>query len=625
MDIDDALDQLEKKLSSPPQYPVNHDLSTTNTDIIFDQLQQADVSTNSINENKYSPSYTVDELLLLDSNDDNDKTNNDNKLEKLKQDILKLYAVNTILPTPISTADEHLTSDLPDVITQSSADVNDAIVEQEDINTLNNNHHDNDDIVSILDVVQNSDQILDNIQSHNERIDLLPDLTNIESKTIENDQQQSVLDHIVEQQEIHVENELTDQRVEIEDEPDLLLQTIDDSNESNILFTNQVKYNIDDTNNNQQNEDFLLPSNETEVSLINDFFSTVPDVVNQQYKDDVDLVCSQHEDILYNSNNNENMILQEFDLVKNTISDDDQMPIELENNNNNNSNYNYDNSNNSMQIPPPQYELEQIVKSDTIEKPHDIEEQVKSSNEDGFHFLEELLATLPPSSSTVTTAEEPFYHFSSEQVDKIDMLLKQIVDDHQHQELSPQAQSNELTHEEICTMDLEHRYNNNDINNIAEQVDNSCTSATISFQSDDKQNQSEITQENELSESTTDQDLHEKLLQAESEWSSLSENDRTLGQVCPQWMNDQEAAACMKCTTRFTLTRRRHHCRACGKIFCSACCSQKAKLIHLDNREDRACNDCVQTINKVEQLFTFLRQNQKPRSSVLRKRTVRKA
>ncbi len=34
----------------------------------------------------------------------------------------------------------------------------------------------------------------------------------------------------------------------------------------------------------------------------------------------------------------------------------------------------------------------------------------------------------------------------------------------------------------------------------------------------------------------------------------------------------------MKCLTKFSFRKRRHHCRACGLIFCSTCCSQKLIL-----------------------------------------------
>ena len=39
-----------------------------------------------------------------------------------------------------------------------------------------------------------------------------------------------------------------------------------------------------------------------------------------------------------------------------------------------------------------------------------------------------------------------------------------------------------------------------------------------------------------------------------------------LGKVAPVWLPDASAPRCMHCQCRFTFTRRRHHCRACGKV-----------------------------------------------------------
>ncbi|XP_070954855.1 zinc finger FYVE domain-containing protein 16 isoform X3 [Macaca nemestrina] len=72
-----------------------------------------------------------------------------------------------------------------------------------------------------------------------------------------------------------------------------------------------------------------------------------------------------------------------------------------------------------------------------------------------------------------------------------------------------------------------------------------------------------------------------------------------LGQKQPTWVPDSEAPNCMNCQVKFTFTKRRHHCRACGKVFCGVCCSRKSKLQYLE-KEARVCVVCYETISKGE-------------------------
>ncbi|XP_053549452.1 zinc finger FYVE domain-containing protein 9 [Bombina bombina] len=76
----------------------------------------------------------------------------------------------------------------------------------------------------------------------------------------------------------------------------------------------------------------------------------------------------------------------------------------------------------------------------------------------------------------------------------------------------------------------------------------------------------------------------------------------TLGEVAPVWVPDSQAPNCMKCEAKFTFTKRRHHCRACGKVFCAACCSLKCKLLYMDKKEARVCVICHSVLIKAQAL-----------------------
>ncbi|XP_017287740.1 zinc finger FYVE domain-containing protein 16 [Kryptolebias marmoratus] len=72
-----------------------------------------------------------------------------------------------------------------------------------------------------------------------------------------------------------------------------------------------------------------------------------------------------------------------------------------------------------------------------------------------------------------------------------------------------------------------------------------------------------------------------------------------LGSKQPKWVPDSEAPSCMNCEQRFTFTKRRHHCRACGKVYCAACCNRKCILKYM-GKEARVCILCFVTINKAQ-------------------------
>ncbi|XP_015115390.1 RUN and FYVE domain-containing protein 2 isoform X2 [Diachasma alloeum] len=57
------------------------------------------------------------------------------------------------------------------------------------------------------------------------------------------------------------------------------------------------------------------------------------------------------------------------------------------------------------------------------------------------------------------------------------------------------------------------------------------------------------------------------------------------------WANDRLVTHCKGCTREFNLTRRKHHCRNCGKIFCNAC-SDNTIAMSNSAKPVRVCDEC---------------------------------
>jgi len=63
-----------------------------------------------------------------------------------------------------------------------------------------------------------------------------------------------------------------------------------------------------------------------------------------------------------------------------------------------------------------------------------------------------------------------------------------------------------------------------------------------------------------------------------------------------EWVQDKDSDSCMLCYEKFSLTRRRHHCRNCGKLVCASCSSNKAKVKE-DKRAERVCDTCFELVS----------------------------
>eukprot|EP01063_Lacrimia_lanifica_P009612 TRINITY_DN16553_c1_g1_i1.p1 TRINITY_DN16553_c1_g1~~TRINITY_DN16553_c1_g1_i1.p1 ORF type:complete len:263 (+),score=46.14 TRINITY_DN16553_c1_g1_i1:56-844(+) len=67
--------------------------------------------------------------------------------------------------------------------------------------------------------------------------------------------------------------------------------------------------------------------------------------------------------------------------------------------------------------------------------------------------------------------------------------------------------------------------------------------------------------------------------------------------VCrDHWTPDSDAPECVGCGIGFTLFRRRHHCRCCGRVFCAPCSQERRPLPQLGYEEEvRVCTACATT------------------------------
>ncbi|CAJ0938696.1 unnamed protein product [Ranitomeya imitator] len=66
-----------------------------------------------------------------------------------------------------------------------------------------------------------------------------------------------------------------------------------------------------------------------------------------------------------------------------------------------------------------------------------------------------------------------------------------------------------------------------------------------------------------------------------------------LGKRAPTPIREKEVTMCMKCQEAFnSITKRRHHCKACGHVVCGKCSEFRARLVYDNNRTNRVCVDC---------------------------------
>ncbi|XP_074645967.1 uncharacterized protein LOC141902225 [Tubulanus polymorphus] len=97
------------------------------------------------------------------------------------------------------------------------------------------------------------------------------------------------------------------------------------------------------------------------------------------------------------------------------------------------------------------------------------------------------------------------------------------------------------------------------------------------------------------------------------------DKDFILGAKAPVWVPDARVTMCMACTSEFTVTWRRHHCRSCGRVVCGACSDYRAKLAYLRDKLARVCRECFEKLDVESPRSAETEEKSSPTKSKVRK------
>ena len=84
---------------------------------------------------------------------------------------------------------------------------------------------------------------------------------------------------------------------------------------------------------------------------------------------------------------------------------------------------------------------------------------------------------------------------------------------------------------------------------------------------------------------------------------AAADQTHVVGEAAPLWVPDERVTKCQLCHSAFTFTKRRHHCRACGKAVCGDCSRGRAPLKYKNYEVARVCNYCFDDILKSKSIL----------------------
>ena len=88
------------------------------------------------------------------------------------------------------------------------------------------------------------------------------------------------------------------------------------------------------------------------------------------------------------------------------------------------------------------------------------------------------------------------------------------------------------------------------------------------------------------------------VLQAFSDVYDMGGSEKRDPNKPPRWVPDDNVLECTACKDVFNLVRRKHHCRACGGIFCAKCSSGAIPIPKFDLVKNvRVCDTCFSSLS----------------------------
>ncbi|CAO4364933.1 unnamed protein product [Caenorhabditis nigoni] len=289
-------------------------------------------------------------------------------------------------------------------------------------------------------------------------------------------------------------------------------------------------------------------------------------------------------------------------------SEKEHDPAEQQDNSESDCSLKHDKDNSSQNV---ESETEQMTSSEPegslLTDVISVEEEIKASDISGDCSMdskdtEQPVVEQPPiNNSEDNTATEANTSIVEESSEDVEQATSETVDSMPSDEVesAPETVVEAVGFEAPTTYEEENR---EDIDSIVESVSNDSQDSLVGTIEDETENRprfdSSIATVHVLHESDSDESQPRRERR-------LTESELQLGKTSPYWIPDSECQNCMLCNAKFTIITRRHHCRACGRVLCGSCCSEKSVLDYL--KEDgkkpqavRVCKPCSTMLARIE-------------------------